>query len=565
MKRRRFVGMGLLVGALAAPGAGAAAEAVFVEKGQAKSVHQVGRKWTRGAGYLQVSGRGNYLQAGRALGKGDFRVRVRLSLAKLNGTAASFMLGGDHFGFDGGSKRLFVEGPRFGRTRSVGRAEDFLQPGEPFEFEAARVGRRLTFRIDGKEAWSTSLRAEGDERLRLRPWRASMRVYDFSASGALRSVPRPGDPGSLKMKETDSKGRVLREQEALFVAGRDGYHTYRIPSLLVTKKGTLLAFCEGRKGGQGDAGNIDLLMKRSEDGGATWSAQQVIWDDDGNTCGNPCPVVDRRTGTIWMLNTWNLGSDSEREIVAGTSKDTRRVFAYCSTDDGRTWSKPVDITKAAKRPEWGWYATGPGVGIQLRRGKHKGRLVIPCDNSCLEFPDHKYASHVLYSDDGGKTWQLSKEIRPACNECQVVELVDGTLMMNMRSYNGKACRAVATSADGGGTWSKIRHATDLPESVCQASLVRYDAVDAGGKKNRLLFSNPAVTGGRTRMTVRLSDDEGKSWPVAKLLHAGPAAYSSLAVLPDGRVACLYEAGVDHAYEAIVLARFTVEWLTRRKD
>lgn len=351
----------------------------------------------------------------------------------------------------------------------------------------------------------------------------------------------------------------------VFVSGADGYHTYRIPSIIVTKKATLLAFCEGRKGGRGDAGNIDLLMKRSDDGGRTWSAQRAIWDDGANTCGNPCPVVDRATGAIWMLNTWNLGADRESAIIAGKSKDTRRVYVYCSKDDGRTWSKPVDVTAATKRPEWGWYATGPGVGIQLLRGAHKGRLVIPCDHSCLKYPDHRYASHAIYSDDGGETWRLSEAIRPACNECQVVERTDGSLLMNMRSYRGRRCRSVATSTDGGETWSKAADAEALVESVCQASFLRYSAADRGAARSRLLFSNPAVGRGRTRMTVRLSYDEGKSWPVAKVLHAGPAAYSCLAVLPGGRIGCLYEAGAKHPYEKIVLARFSLAWLTAGKD
>ena len=374
---------------------------------------------------------------------------------------------------------------------------------------------------------------------------------------------------ALEMKKTDAKGKVLIERAAVFVSGKGGYHTYRIPSVLVTAKGTLLAFCEGRKRGGGDAGNIDLLMKRSTDGGRTWSAQQVLWDDGPNTCGNPCPVVDEATGTIWMLNTWNRGSDGERAIIADKSTDTRRVFVYRSRDDGRTWTKPVDITKSAKRPEWGWYATGPGVGIQLRRGLRKGRLVIPCDHSSLAYRDHKYGSHAIYSDDAGATWQLGEAIRPAVNECQVVELSGAgapRLMMNMRSYAGKGCRAVATSADGGRTWSKVRHAADLPESVCQASLIRRGASDApaGRPRRRLLFSNPAVTRGRTRMTVRVSYDEGKTWPVSRLLHAGPAAYSCLAALPDGAVGCLSEAGRKHPYETIVFARFSLDWLEAKR-
>lgn len=172
-------------------------------------------------------------------------------------------------------------------------------------------------------------------------------------------------------------------QQALFTAGQGGYHTYRIPSLITTGKGTLLAFCEGRKGGRGDAGNIDLLLRRSTDGGKTWGQTQVVWDDAGHTCGNPCPVIDRRSGTIWLLLTHNRGEDHESAIVAGRSKGSRTVWVSHSRDDGLTWAKPIEITRDVKKPDWTWYATGPGVGIQLR----SGRLLIPCDSK----------------SDGGKT------------------------------------------------------------------------------------------------------------------------------------------------------------------
>src|SRR5215510_7526783 len=135
-------------------------------------------------------------------------------------------------------------------------------------------------------------------------------------------------------------GTAKPRQTPVFVSGQEGYHTYRIPSLLVTKKGTLLAFCEGRKRGRGDAGDIDLLLKRSFDGGKTWAKMQPIWDDGKNTCGNPCPVVDAKTGTIWLLLTHNLGTDTQRMIEAGTSKGTRTVWVCKSDDDGATWTKP---------------------------------------------------------------------------------------------------------------------------------------------------------------------------------------------------------------------------------
>ncbi|GAH39188.1 unnamed protein product, partial [marine sediment metagenome] len=130
----------------------------------------------------------------------------------------------------------------------------------------------------------------------------------------------------------------------VFVSGTDGYHTYRIPALIVTSKDTLLAFCEGRKKSRSDSGDIDLLLKRSENAGKTWSKQYVVWNDIGNTCGNPCPVVDQQTGTIWLLMTWNRGDDREGAIKKNTGRDTRRVRVSRSDDDGATWSKPAEIT-----------------------------------------------------------------------------------------------------------------------------------------------------------------------------------------------------------------------------
>lgn len=350
----------------------------------------------------------------------------------------------------------------------------------------------------------------------------------------------------------------------VFVSGADGYHTYRIPALLVTPGGDLLAFCEGRKSSRSDSGDIDLLVKRSSDGGRTWGPQQIVWDDGVNTCGNPCPVVDRTTGVIWLPMTWNHGQDTESEIKRGTGRDTRRVFVTHSDDDGRTWARPQEITADVKRPEWRWYATGPGVGIQLARGPWKGRLLIPCDHS-LVLPDDPdgYGSHVIYSDDHGWTWRLGGTIRPAVNECQVVELIDGTLLINMRNYDrSKTTRAIATSTDGGMTWSTARHDPALIEPICQASFLRY-TTRPRDDRNRLLFSNPAHAepGQRRDMTVRMSEDEGKTWPISRVLWSGLAAYSCLAVLPGGDIACLFEAGEKHPYERIALARFSRDWLT----
>ncbi|HKZ68307.1 MAG TPA: sialidase family protein, partial [Chitinophagaceae bacterium] len=179
---------------------------------------------------------------------------------------------------------------------------------------------------------------------------------------------------------TQSNKLLAQQLNHIYKNDEEGYKCFRIPALITSAKGALLAFAEGRKNNCGDAGDIDLVLKRSEDGGKTWSKLQVVWNDSTNTCGNPAPVVDQRTGNIILLSTWNLGSDHEKDIINGSSKDTRRVFVLSSTDEGITWSAPKEITKNVKKDTWTWYATGPGRGIQLSKGKHKGRLVIPSNH-----------------------------------------------------------------------------------------------------------------------------------------------------------------------------------------
>lgn len=349
--------------------------------------------------------------------------------------------------------------------------------------------------------------------------------------------------------------RVLWQQ------GTGKYNNYRIPSIITTQQGTLLAFCEGREAG--DSGDIDILLKRSADNGKTWSAEQVVWNDGTNTCGNPCPVVDEETGRIWLILTWNNGDDNETEIIHKTGNSPRLPYICYSDDDGLTWSEPEPLPEICRDASWGWYATGPGIGIQLKNGPHKGRLVIPANHS-YDDPEgtvrngpYGYGAHILYSDDHGKTWNRSESIKPGCNESQVTELSDGTLVMNMRSYNDQYSRAVALSKDGGKTWTEIEHDLLLVDSKCQASLLNFGEYK---KENLYLFSNPAVPVGRTAMTVKTSFNDCNSWSNSKLVYAGPSAYSCLVKLPNGRVGLFFEAGEKRPYEKMVFVSFKLKKL-----
>ena len=250
-------------------------------------------------------------------------------------------------------------------------------------------------------------------------------ITAFLCAGAVGLI-----SGQTVAASTDSP----REQ-VIFASGTGGYHTFRIPALVTTKRGVLLAFCEGRKTSSSDAGDIDMVLRRSSDGGKSWSEQVTILEEGGNakiTIGNPCPVVDQATGRVWLA----------------LCRDNRDVLMIHSDDDGLTWSPTAEITQAVKKEGWGWYATGPGHGIQIEHGKHQGRLVFPCDHRVdARGRDWKNSgrSHIIYSDDHGQTFQLGEPTDWAMNECEAVELSDGKLLLSMRNYHGKNQRAFAAS------------------------------------------------------------------------------------------------------------------------
>ncbi|MEV7995533.1 sialidase family protein [Streptomyces sp. NPDC086077] len=349
-----------------------------------------------------------------------------------------------------------------------------------------------------------------------------------------------------------------------YAAGTGGYLAYRIPAAVTTGKGTVLAFAEGRRGGSSDSGDIDVLVRRSLDGGCTWGPLTVVAAGNGNTRGNPAPVVDPRTGDVVLLTSYNSGAVTEAQIMRGevTPEQSRRVFVQRSTDDGRTFSPPQEITRSVKRAGWRWYATGPGHAVALTRGPHAGRLVVPANHSVAPpagSPDtgeepRYYGAHALYSDNGGATWRLgfvddSYDGYDNANESTAAELPDGTLYFSARDQHGTSAghRLDSCSSDGGRTLDrpyKVQPTlSDVP--IVHASVLQPDAPDAP-----LLFSGPSVPTARQAMAVWRSTDAGATFAKTLTLSGQPAAYSDLVQVGPDTLGVLYETGAQGTYERI---------------
>ncbi len=339
----------------------------------------------------------------------------------------------------------------------------------------------------------------------------------------------------------------------VFVSGMDGVNTYRIPAMLLAPDGSVLAFCEARKESIADASPTDMVLRRSVDGGRTWLPMQVLVHGEGNEAlMNPCAVVDRPANTIilWCISAHKVRPDHHRHLL------------LTSTDNGQTWSGPLDAGQLVTNYD-DRFVPGPGAGIQTKTG----RLVIPgYVGETREEVEEEYFSCVVYSDDHGKNWTFGARVPEYSDESQVVELTDGTLMLNVRGNMGKGCRGVALSNNEGQTWSRFYWDQALNECPCQASIIRCSAPGNSGK-DLLLFANPDNRGEtygaveRTRMTVRLSYDEGKTWPVKRLIHGGPSSYSTMVRLPDGDIGLLFEGGEKHRREWVRFVRFSLDWLT----
>ncbi|HOW66723.1 MAG TPA: exo-alpha-sialidase [Candidatus Paceibacterota bacterium] len=361
-------------------------------------------------------------------------------------------------------------------------------------------------------------------------------------------------------------------------SGDDGVHTYRIPGLVTTPRGTLIAVFDLRWDSANDLpANIDVGCMRSTNLGSTWqwaTETKTILDYDknvsgssGNGVGDPAVLVDRQTGTIWVAALWSYGNHGYGGSGAGLSTNqTGQYVLTRSQDDGRSWSPPINITAQAKaNTNWGVCFQGPGHGIQLR----DGTLLFPSQHTDPGGVNAR--AFFIFSTNHGATWLASPDVNPQIppqlNENQMVELNSGQIMVSSRAPSGGNGKRVWSTYTRGSTlsdgiWSPLVHA--VPDPVCQASFIRYSSILDGAARNRLLFANPGSSSSRADMTVRMSEDEGQTWTISRRIDTRPAAYSDLTLLADGTVGLLYETGDSGPYETLTFVRFHLDWLTQTR-
>lgn len=408
-------------------------------------------------------------------------------------------------------------------------------------------------------------------RLVVLPFAAGLSAW---AGQSTRAAATPSEAGAGAGPSTAADPRFEQatgepdfEQSVPFTANTEGYVLFRIPSLVRTRRGTVVVFAEARAGSS-DTGHIVVAAKRSQDGGRTWGPPAVVAGDGSGTQGNPCPVIDPRSGDIVLLTCSNAAGATEKAIMSGQvpAADGRRVWVQRSTDDGRSFSPPREITAQAKDPGWRWYATGPGHAIALASGRHRDRLVVPANHSTSPDPGSTdtgsepkyYGGHSLLSDDGGATWRIGfRDDNPDgvinANESSAAELPDGRVYFNARDQYGTstANRVDARSTDGGATLT----APYAPQPALAGPVVQGSVLQVPG--GPLVYAGPSDPDARAAMALRVSADGGRSWATAVTLSDLPASNSDLVLLDPGTLGLVYETGTDSPYGTLTFVRVPV--------
>jgi len=335
----------------------------------------------------------------------------------------------------------------------------------------------------------------------------------------------------------------------LFKNGEGEYACYRIPAMIKTQEGTLMAFAEGRKTGCSDFGNVDILLRMSYDDGLHWTEMEVVAEFGELQVGNPAPVEDLfdprfPEGRVFLF--YNTGDVSEHDMRLG--KGVREVHFITSADQGKNWSEPTHITNQVHfnstttqaEKDWRTNATTPGHAIQFTMAPYTGRIYVPANHSQGEPQEgfNEYRAYGFYTDNHGKDFQTSPDLNtPSSNEAIGVELADGSLMLNVREQNGaRKERLIAISTSGGKQWDTEYFDSELISPVCQSSVLLFK----GKQDTILLYSGPNSKTNREKMTVKGSFDSGKKWDLEKEIYSGTSAYSDLVQIDQNTVGIFYE-------------------------
>ncbi|MEO8376977.1 MAG: sialidase family protein [Candidatus Sumerlaeota bacterium] len=470
--------------------------------------------WTSSGGVLSATGTNAYVAANSGVGTGDFTITAVLHITSATPTQAALVIDGvADFGLTATSaKKIYVRGFFFGdMTQELNLLSDFAAPGDDVTVVCKRTGDTVQCFINGTVIWEMPYEADREfGKIAIRAGSTQLGIKQFSFDGATTSLtgwvspyvrPHPLRAGSVDV----------------YTGGSGGYNTYRIPALACSNAGTLLAICEGRKASASDSGDIDLLVKRSTDGGATWGPAILAYEEGGTatiTIGNPCPVVDKSTGTIWLM----------------FCRNTARAFIGKSTDDGLTWAPRVEITSTVAGAGFGTSIhSGPGHGFQ----HGSGRLMFP---SYHNFTSGGSTSYMIYSDDHGATFAYGGDVGLSSGEPAASLLSDGKVLMNSRAPRRVWQRIVGTSDNIGGSWMNVAQNATLVEPTCQGSMLSGFAAP---ETKTVLFANPNSTR-RERMRVKLSNDDGATWTDTLSIYEGSAAYSDIVQVAGDHFGVLFE-------------------------